>query len=164
MKKKWMIGFAVILLFIVGYCGYQKMVEDANIIFPVDSEEVFAVTVREYNDGRYSTQRHTILSDESREALIAEMNKLNPVWDGKDAEGYITWFHKYNKQYEVILRYKPEESRLRRNIVAHIYFAEGGTIIVDCGGYTRYQDDSAYYAEFLQLLEKYENECFVSAE
>ena len=164
MKKKWMIGFAVILLFIVGYCGYQKMVEDANIIFPVDSEEVFAVTVREYNDGQYSTRHHTILSDESREALIADMNKLNPVWDGKDAEGYITWFHKYNKQYEVILRYKPEDSRLRRNIVAHIYFAEGGTIIVDCGGYTRYQDDSAYYVEFLQLLEKYENECFVSAE
>jgi len=164
MKKKWMIGFAVVLLLIVGYCGYQKIVEDANIIFPVNSEEVFAVTVREYNDGRYSTQRHTILRDESREALIAEMNKLNTVWDGKDAEGYITWFHKYNKQYEVILRYKPEDSRLRRNIVAHIYFAEGGTIIVDCGGYTRYQDDSAYYVEFLQLLEKYENECFVSAE
>ena len=41
MKKKWIIGFAVILLLIVGYCGYQKMVEDANIIFPVNNEELF---------------------------------------------------------------------------------------------------------------------------
>ncbi len=164
MKNKKYIVVLMIIFAIVIWLGYQHAVKEANVIFPVDTEDVFAITVREYSDGVYSSRTTTLLSDNSRENLIDQMNALQPVWDGNKIEHYITWFHKYHFLYEVVVRYIPEKSKLRYESAAHIYYADNGVIVVDCGGFTKYQTESDNYDSFLLLLEQYAEECFVSAE
>ena len=158
MKKKMLIVIFIIVLFL----AYQFAVKEANVILPVDMEDVYAVTVRENRDGVYSSIRMTILSDESRDNLINEMNALQPVWDGKRVRHSVTWHYDYPVLYEVIVHYIPEKNLFRGEPVAHIYYADNGVIFAACDWFTMYHTDSVNYDDFLLLLEKYAQECFVS--
>jgi hypothetical protein len=158
MKKKMLIVIFIIVLFL----AYQFAVKEANVILPVDMEDVYAVTVRENRDGVYSSIRMTILSDDSRDNLINEINALQPVWDGKRIRNSVTWHYDYHVLYEVIVHYIPEKNIFRGEPVSHIYIADNGVIFAACDWFTMYHTDSENYDDFLLLLEEYAQECFVS--
>lgn len=159
-SKKFFILIFVFVLCVAGglYYAYQE----ANIIFPVDEKEVVAVTIREYNDGLYQKISKTLVESQ-KTALIAEMNHLQPVWNGERLK-YVVQFPEETIQYEIVLRYDQEKSKLRRESVAHIYFADNGNIIADCGGYLYFQAESEDCDAFIAQLKIYAEECLVQAE
>ena len=159
-NKKFIIG--LLLLSFIAFGCYQYLVIQANVILPVDKEDVFAIIVSKNEDGVYSSKRMTILSDESRDNFINEINALQPVWDGKRIRNSVTWHYDYHVLYEVIVHYIPEKNIFRGEPVSHIYIADNGVIFVTCDWFTMYQTDSENYDDFLLLLEEYAQECFVS--
>ena len=159
-NRKFIIGLLLISFF--SFCCYQYLVKEANKIFPINSQEVFAIQVKEYNPGKYSTQLIGSLKNKTTN-FIKEMNALQPVWDGNKIQSTTTWLHDYRILYHVTIHYHYELSRLRPESTTHIYYADNGVIIADCGGYRKYQTDSENYDEFLLLLDEYAEECFISA-
>lgn len=159
-KKKIFILIFVFVLCVAGglYYGYQK----ANIIFPVDEKKVIAVTVSEYNDGLYRKSLND-LAESQKTTLIAEMNQLQPVWNGERLK-HVVQFPEETIRYEIVLHYDQEKSKLRREPAAHIYFADNGNIIADCGGYLYFQTESEDYDAFIAQLKIYAEECLVYAE
>ena len=154
--------FCIVVIALIVCVGYQYLVKSCNDIFPINPQEVLAIQVAEYDSGQYSTKVVGGLSGNKVGESIDEINALQPIGDSTRIEHTTTWLNDYHIIYEVTVRYHPELSRLRRESATHIYFAENGVIIADCGGYTKYQTNSENYDDFLLLLEEYAKECFIS--